>query len=336
MKGAYYNEIDPFAAAWLRNLIAAGHLPAGDVDERSIVNVRADDLVGYTQVHFFAGVGGWPLALRLAGIPDDAPVWTGSCPCQPFSVAGKGRGADDERHLWPEMRRLVAECRPAIVVGEQVAGRAGLDWLSAVRSDLEGLGYAVGAADLCAAGVGAPHLRQRLYWGAVADSMHTGWASWWTEPGGGQTARGGGAVRLAYAHNARLEGRRSGRDGAAERAARPGGVGGQGSRGNHGLADAMRDGWQQGRRDGAGSVAPPDGWTPDIRLDGGPSRGPRATHGGWADADWLGCRDSRWRPVEPGTFPLADGVSGRVGQLRGYGNAIVPQVAAAFVTALLG
>jgi DNA (cytosine-5)-methyltransferase 1 len=154
---------------------------------------------------------------------------------------------------------------------------------------LEDLGYAVGAADLCAAGVGAPHLRQRLYWGAVADSMHTGWASWWTEPGGGQTAGGGGAVRLADADDARLEGRRSGRDGAAERAARPGGVGGEGA---------------------------------------------RATHSGWADADWLGCRDSRWRPVEPGTFPLVDGVPARVGRLRGYGNAIVPQVAAAFVTAL--
>jgi len=288
---AYYNEHDPFAAAWLRALIAAGHLPAGDVDERSIADVRSDDLVGYRQAHFFAGIGGWPLALRLAGIPDDAPVWTGSCPCQPFSVAGKGRGTADERHLWPEMRRLVAECRPAIVLGEQVAGRAGLDWLFAVRLDLEGLGYAVGAADLCAAGVGAPHLRQRLYWGAVADSMHTGWASWWTGPGGGQTAGGGGAVRLADAHNARLEGRRSGRDGAGERTTGPGGVGGE---------------------------------------------RPRATHGGWADTDWLGCRDGRWRPVEPGTFPLADGIPARVGRLRGYGNAIVPQVAAQFVTALLG
>lgn len=107
--GTYYNEIDPYAAAWLRNLIAAGHLPAGDVDERSIVDVRGDDLRGYGACHFFAGIGGWPLALRLAGVPDDASIWTGSCPCQPFSVAGSGKGAADERHLWPAFHALIAE-----------------------------------------------------------------------------------------------------------------------------------------------------------------------------------------------------------------------------------
>lgn len=63
---AYYNEIDPYAAQWLRNLIAAGHIAPGDVDERSIADVRADDLVGYTQCHFFAGIGVWSHALRMA------------------------------------------------------------------------------------------------------------------------------------------------------------------------------------------------------------------------------------------------------------------------------
>jgi DNA (cytosine-5)-methyltransferase 1 len=60
---AYYNEHDPFAAAWLRNLIAAGHIAPGDVDERSIVDVRSADLVGYRQCHFFAGIGVWSHAL---------------------------------------------------------------------------------------------------------------------------------------------------------------------------------------------------------------------------------------------------------------------------------
>ena len=85
---AYYNENNRFAAQWLRNLIAAGDIAPGDVDERSITEVRPDDLRGYTQCHFFAGIGGWSAALRLAGWPDDRPVWTGSCPCQPFSAAG--------------------------------------------------------------------------------------------------------------------------------------------------------------------------------------------------------------------------------------------------------
>jgi DNA (cytosine-5)-methyltransferase 1 len=168
----YYNEFDPYAAQWLKNLINARHIPEGVVDERSIRDVRPSDLNAFTQCHFFAGIGGWPYALRLAGWPDDQPVWTGSCPCQPFSAAGKRQGTGDERHLWPEFARLIAECAPAIVFGEQVAGKDGLAWIDAVRVDLEGMGYAVGAADLCAAGVGAPHIRQRLYW--VADGQGDG------------------------------------------------------------------------------------------------------------------------------------------------------------------
>ena len=117
---AYYNEINPYAAQWLRNLIAAGYIADGDVDERDIRDVKADDTMGYTQCHFFAGIGGWSLALRLAGWPDDRPVWTGSCPCQPFSAAGKKQGMQDDRHLWPVWFNLIRERRPVTVFGEQV------------------------------------------------------------------------------------------------------------------------------------------------------------------------------------------------------------------------
>ena len=160
---AFYNELDKFPAQWMRNLITAGHIAQGVVDERSIADVRAGDLEGFEQCHFFAGIGVWSYALRRAGWPDAAGVWTGSCPCQPFSVAGKKGGHEDERHLWPVWFDLIRERRPPVVFGEQVASRDGLDWLDAVQADLEAANYAVGALDLCAAGVGAPHIRQRVF-----------------------------------------------------------------------------------------------------------------------------------------------------------------------------
>jgi DNA (cytosine-5)-methyltransferase 1 len=165
----YYNENDPYAAAWLRNLIAGGHLPPDTVDERDVRNVRADEVRRYDQCHWFAGIGGWPYALELAGWPPARPVWTGSCPCQPFSAVGKRQGAGDDRHLWPVWFELIRQCRPPVIFGEQVASAIGYGWLDGVCADLEREGYAVGAAVLPASSVGAPHIRQRLFW--VADGV---------------------------------------------------------------------------------------------------------------------------------------------------------------------
>jgi DNA (cytosine-5)-methyltransferase 1 len=168
----YYNEFDPYAAQWLRNLISKGLIPAGDVDERSITDVRPDELKQYTQCHFFAGIGGWSYALQLAGWPPERPVWTGSCPCQPFSSAGRQKGKADDRHLWPVWFGLIRECRPPVVFGEQVSSAIAHGWLDDVYQGLEAEGYAVGAAVLPACSVGAPHKRDRLWF--VADSDCTG------------------------------------------------------------------------------------------------------------------------------------------------------------------
>lgn len=200
MSGAYYNDNDEFVCAWLRNLIAANLIAPGDVDKRDIKDVQPDDLRGYTQCHFFAGIGGWSYALRLAGITDDRPLWTASCPCPPFSVAGKRQKcpkcesgllvwcprrtgyaicADcqhawlaDSRHLWPEIWRLAAVRRPERIFGEQVASIEAIDWLAGVRGSLEIIGYNLGAAALCSCGVGAPNIRQRNFW--VADRQGGG------------------------------------------------------------------------------------------------------------------------------------------------------------------
>lgn len=162
---AYYNEIDKYAAQWLRNLIDDGQIAPGYVDERSIEDVYPSDLRGFTQCHFFAGLGGWSYALRLAGWTDDRPVWTGSCPCQPFSAAGKGVGFADERHLWPYFHHLIKECRPTTIFGEQVASSA--EWVELMYRDLEGVEYSVGAMPIEAASAGAPHRRDRFWWHAA-------------------------------------------------------------------------------------------------------------------------------------------------------------------------
>lgn len=163
---AYYNENDKRLASVLQAAMDAGEIMPGFIDTRSIWDVQPHDLIGYHQHHFFAGIGIWSYALRQAGWPDDLPVWTGSCPCQPFSSAGKGKGFDDERHLWPAWQWLIEQLRPGAIFGEQVADAGGLAWLDLVQTDLEGTGYAIGALDLCAAGFGAPHQRQRTYFAA--------------------------------------------------------------------------------------------------------------------------------------------------------------------------
>lgn len=286
MATAYYNENNPFAAQRLREFIAAGYIAPGIVDERSIEDVTPNDLRGFTQCHFCAGIGVWSYAMRRAGWRDDRHGWTASLPCQPFSQAGKGDGFDDERHLWPAFDHLRRECKPRVIFGEQVASKDGLAWLDLVQADLEATGYAIGTIDLCAAGFGAPHQRQRIFW--VADTI------------GGELPGGGGVWPTGWNEpsNCRAAG---------------------------GMDNTKCIGWKQGRnRNNTGD----DGQqlSPAVKNDF-----TSPTKGYWRDADWLFCRDGKWRPVEPGTLPLANGITSRVGKIKTYGNAIVAPVAEEFI-----
>lgn len=355
---AYYNEHDRQKAATLRNLIEEGAIAPGVVDDRPIQEVQPDDVKGFCQAHFFAGGGVWSYTLRLAGWPDDRPVWTGSCPCGPFSKAGLKKGFDDPRHLWPEWLRLIGECRPDVLFGEQ-SDEADA-WLDLVSADLEGRRYAIGSAIIPAAGFGGFHGRHRI--GFVADADNAEWWSerapwhdgWWPKTG---RVKGDGHARYGDADGwlaDALEGGRQRRQAGSEQA-------GRGQSANAGRAGGLAD--ANGQRRSSGAVARfrdaqhhPEpcghtlglgdpyasrlsdaelgvirrsGWWPEGRA------AQQSGHPSGTGVDWLLCRDSRWRPVESGTCPLVDETPARMGRLRLYGDAIDAEAFANFIGAHL-
>lgn len=368
---AFYSENDPYAAQFLRNLIKAGHIADGEVDERSITEIEPADLRGFTQCHFFAGIGIWSHALRQAGWPDDRPVWTGSCPCQPFSAAGKGAGFEDERHLWPSWFRLIRECRPEFVLGEQVASKDALTWFDHVSTDMEAEGYTIGSVDSCAAGYGCPGIRQRLYFVA---NTHAGRPQHEVQAGRrsvGVSGEASGTGSMDNPTSTRQQSEGQGSEDQARHEARMRGP----ERGcavdelgnpidprleRHSRDEQDRNEPGRQREDQAGSAAEAGAssgtvadsekqrqCTNELGRDSEngeqlvrPGQGSNScdngpTNGFWSDAEWLPCTDGKARPVEPGTFPLADGVANRVGRLRAYGNALCAPQAAAFVTAFI-
>jgi DNA (cytosine-5)-methyltransferase 1 len=284
---AYYNEFNPEAAAWLRELIKRKLIAVGEVDERSIIDVQADDIRGFVQCHFFAGIGGWSYALRLAGIPDDYPLWTASLPCQPFSVAGKQLGKDDERHLLPHFTELVRQCKPNRIFGEQVEGAIRHGWLDDLQTTMEAESYAVGHCILGAHSVGSHHLRQRLYWIANKSMGNSECKS----------IRG----ELEFVDGAQRQSKNK--------------------------SQVSREQWNVTSYNGKADL--------------------------WAGVRWIYCKDGKYRAIEPSIKPLVNGIpkglvrsgdnsevfdanntqEARTMRLKGYGNAIVPQVAALFISA---
>jgi DNA (cytosine-5)-methyltransferase 1 len=389
----YYNEWDSFAADWLRELIKDGLIPDGEVDNRSIADVRPEDLKEFTQCHFFAGIGGWSRALQLAGWSSDRPVWTGSPPCQSFSTAGKGKGKDDERHLWPVFFNLIRECQPPTVFGEQVAAAIRYGWLDDLQIDFEKEGYAAGAFVLPAGGIGAPHKRERLFFVADSNDKRHEWSQ-----EAGREARSGvehtGSVSMANSGGPGWEGsirsRSTGEERESERHSSE--RSGDSSVGN---SDSNRP---QSRHEAAetaghGNTSDPASlrakllvnsnarrhntkkeqiragreltivpeltsfWSESVgnsehngshEAEIGRSTGSGEAESGmleskrpdslfWGSSEVIYCRDGKYRPIptEPALFPLANGISNRVGLLRGAGNAIVPQAAAEIIKAYL-
>ena len=322
MTRIYYNEIDKVAAQWLRNLIDAGHIAPGDVDERSIEDVEPVELAGYTQCHFFAGIGIWSYSLRRAGWPDDRPVWTGSCPCQPFSPAGKGDGFDDERHLWPAFDWLIGQCRPPTVLGEQVDGTDGMVWNDLVSTDLEEKGYAFGAAIIPAAGFAVDYLKT-VYgeWLERAihdcpDSVVAGMLRDFARWAGGNLGVGGAHIRHRQYWIAQRLADANGRDASAERE-QPGGQHGfqpQDGGAFERLANAAHE-----QRDGAGGGGSRWGLEyPDSGAIGGLDDAER--DGRRSRRDYYPADDRKQLDANVGTRWLDDSISARLEGHAGDGD----------------
>ncbi len=337
---AYYNEIDPFAAAWLRNLIDAGCIAPGVVDTRSIEEVTANDL---KDSHSAISSPGSASGLTPCGAPDGLTVApSGQVPAPASHSASQENAGNSTTPA--TCGHMVLPCiavPPSRYLGEQVASKDGLAWFDVVQLNLEEAEYAVAVVNLCAAGIGAPHIRQRLFW--VADATYkqhqkrlSGCAESHRPRSGRSPAESTGYCLphgLAHTNNDSRERRLSGwQDSQREVINGSSGCGGTDSR----LAYADNEqrpltlpakGYEDISRQ----------WNKNSEAIAGFSSdsGTSPVNGFWRDADWLFCRDGKWRPVKPGLKPLVNGLAGRVGQVRAYGNAIVAPVAETFIRAYM-
>jgi DNA (cytosine-5)-methyltransferase 1 len=254
----------------------------GVVDRRSIDDVQPEDLRGFVHCHFFAGIGGWALAAELARWPADLPLWTASCPCQPFSGAGRREGVNDPRHKWPSLYRLVRACRPPRLVGEQVARKDGYGWLDGVRADLGRENYASRGLDITASAMDSPQERQRVWWAALDVAGGAG-----ERRGEQQPIRGPEGRTAPAGHDARERRRRW----ASALGSTEGGRLALGQQQDRLGRDAA------GRRDAPRADVPNGSW--------------------WADHRWIDCHDGKARRIaEPGSPLLVTGISGQVAVLR--------------------
>ena len=336
----YYNEFNPESAAMIKQFMLDGLIPLGNVDTRPIQEIDPDELKRYTQCHFFAGIAGWTFALQLANWSTDRPVWTGSCPCQPFSSAGRQKGKTDERHLWPVWFGLIKECKPATIYGEQVSSAVAHGWLDDVYEGLESEGYAVGSVVLPASSVGAPHKRDRLWF--VAHCTEQG-----LEGAAGESLQRGGlrsserstmGDTQLHGHAAPEELRSNEATGNKRREERK-----DFSREPSGASSARNvpsvQGRVSGEREDPGDVA--DTNSKGLQRHRGyeqqhDTQGRQVQNGHpWENGVWIDCPDGKQRLIESSIPLLADGFPYRKPILHAIGNAILPQLGAEIIKATM-
>jgi len=297
---------------------------------------------GRTHLDLFSGIGGFALAAAAAGyktigfseiepyackilkrhwpdVPNHgdirnirgirADLITGGFPCQPYSLAGKRTGAGDDRALWPEMLRVIDDAKPEWVLGENVAGIITLE-LDRVLSDLESIGYSAWPLVIPACALDARHRRDRVWIVAHSDN------SLRRKINGGVDDRESEGRRKAQERSLQEGMRNSINDGPATQ--------------GDDVADADETGWREQRwaepmaSEHTSTECPGE----DVSDDGcGCGQGTRASLCGQS-------QPARWES-EPGVGRVADGIPNRTHRLRGLGNAIVPQVAAEILTALV-
>ena len=283
-----------------------------------------------THIDLFSGIGGFALAARWAGVETvgfaeiddyasrvlvknfpgvpnygdvrDVPAvagstWlvTGGFPCQPFSVAGKQRGAADDRWLWPEMAGVIERVRPAWVLAENVPGIIRME-LDTVLSDLESLDYTAWTVVVPAVGVDAPHRRERVW--IAGNTIGGGFSGQHRGRAGSQLTNG--RAYVAHAQGGRGESSGTGQDKGWTAKT----LGSSSQSCNVANADSERLAQWQGVTSYDGTQQPPT----------------------------VGA--CRWQS-EPNVGRVAYGIPSRVDRLRGLGNAIVPQVAYQFIRMMI-
>lgn len=196
---AFYNDIEPYSTELLELRVADGWLPDGEISSEDIRKVATQDLSKYGQCHLFAGIGGFPLGARLAGLPDVYRLFTAGFPCQPFSNAGRKAGASDSRYLWPETLAALKSHRPDVAVLENVSGLTSMAFpslrslmdiktslagfrdyiyrkkelgiLNHITDGLEEAGYSVQPLIIPACATDAKHRRDRIWIVCIAKSL---------------------------------------------------------------------------------------------------------------------------------------------------------------------